>query len=200
MEQQIYDDTIQRLFALDVRKQADYLQLEERFAVEGIHTRGLKKLPKIVAALDAVQDARTTIHNLETANPGKLQILQFLEKLRADMSDLMPETFISLYDTDRLAHLPRYIEALAIRAQRGVVDLEKDQQRSQDVDKLNASLGKLIEELSESASTEKRSAVEDLFWLIREFKVSVYAQELKTAVPVSLKKLEKKIGEIKRMI
>ena len=47
---------------------------------------------------------------------------------------------------------------------------------------------------------EKRAAVEELFWLIQEFKVSVYAQELRTAIPVSLKKLKKKIREIERMV
>ena len=200
VEQQIYDDTIQRLFALDIRKQADYLKQEERFAVDGIHTRGSRKMPKIVAALDAVHHARTTIHSLETANPGKAKILQFLEKLRADLADLMPATFISLYDTTRLAHLPRYIEAVAIRAQRGVVDLEKDRQRSQDVSLLSSALDNLIQDLSDKASPEKRAAVEDLFWLIQEFKVSVYAQELKTAVPVSLKKLKKRIDDIERMV
>ena len=77
MEQQIYDDAIQRLFGQDIRKQADYLQQEERFAVQGIHTRGLEKMQKIVAALEAHQAARTTIHDLETANQGKANILQF---------------------------------------------------------------------------------------------------------------------------
>ena len=150
--------------------------------------------------LDAYHEARTTIHNLETAHPGKINILHFLEDRRTDLAELMPDSFVSLYDTARLAHLPRYIKAVAIRAQRGVIDLEKDRQRSRDVNTLNKALGALIQDLSDSASSEKRTAVEDLFWLIQEFKVSVYAQELKTAVPVSLKKLKKQITEIERMV
>jgi ATP-dependent helicase HrpA len=200
VERQIYDDTIERLFSLDIRKEADYLHQEELFAIEGIHTRGREKMAKIVAALDAMHTARTTIHNLETANQGKAQILHFLEERRADLTDLLPETFVKLYDTARLAHLPRYIKASVIRAQRGVVDLEKDRLRSKDTNMLNLTLGTLIQDLSDAASTEKRAAVEDLFWLIQEYKVSVYAQELRTAVPVSLKKLKKKIKEIERMI
>jgi len=200
VEQQIYDDTIQRLFCLDIRKQVDYLEQEERFAVQGIHTLGNSKLHKILAALDAYHQARTTIHSLETANQGKINILHFLEALRIDLTGLLPETFVSLYDTARLAHLPRYIKAVAIRAARGVVDLEKDRQRSQDVNMLNNTLGTLVQDLSDSASTEKRAAVEDLFWRIQEFKVSIYAQELKTAVPVSLKKMKKQVKDIERMV
>ncbi|MEN8246942.1 MAG: ATP-dependent RNA helicase HrpA [Thermodesulfobacteriota bacterium] len=200
VDQRIYDDAVDRLFSLDIRKQADYLQQEEQFATKGIHTRGNEKMQKIMAALEANQEARTTIHSLETANPGKVKILQFLEELRADLTDLLPETFVKLYDTARLTHLPRYIKASAVRGQRGVVDLEKDRQRSKDVNTLNLTLRTLIQNLSDGASTEKRTAVEDLFWLIQEYKVSVYAQELKTAVPVSLKTLKKKIKEIQRMI
>ncbi len=200
VEQRIYDDAIERLFGLDIRKQADYLHQEEQFATEGIHTRGNEKMQKIVAALDANQDARMTLHNLETANQGKVQILHFLEELRVDLTGLMPERFVSLYDTVRLAHLPRYIKAVAIRAQRGVDNLEKDQQRGIDVKNLTRSLHDLIQGLGDSASNEKRNAVEELFWHIQEFKVSVFAQELRTAVPVSLKKLEKQIKDIERMV
>ncbi|MBW1890087.1 MAG: DUF3418 domain-containing protein [Deltaproteobacteria bacterium] len=39
-----------------------------------------------------------------------------------------------------------------------------------------------------------------MFWHIQEYKVSVFAQELKTAVPVSKKKLEQQIKAIERMI
>ena len=65
---------------------------------------------------------------------------------------------------------------------------------------LNNALKTLAHNLSDTASTEKRAAVEDLFWLIQEYRVSVYAQELRTAVPVSLKKLKKKIKDIERMV
>ena len=170
------------------------------YAIEGIHTRGNDKMKKIMAVLDAYHETRTLIHNLENANRGKVQILQFLEEQRADLMNLLPDSFVSLYETTRLIHLPRYIKAVAIRAQRGVDNLEKDRQRSKDTNMLNNTLGALVQDLSDTASTEKRAAVEDLFWLIQEYRVSVYAQELRTAVPVSLKKLKKKIKEIERMV
>jgi ATP-dependent helicase HrpA len=200
MEQQIYNDTIERLFSLDIRTESDYLHQEEVFAIGGIHTHGNEKMQKITTVLDTYHDARTIIHNLENANRGKTQILQFLEEQRGDLMDLLPDSFVSLYDTARLSHLPRYIKALAIRAQRGVDNLEKDQQRSKDTNMLNNALKTLAHNLSDTASTEKRAAVEDLFWLIQEYRVSVYAQELRTAVPVSLKKLKKKIQDIERMV
>ena len=41
--------------------------------------------------------------------------------------------------------------------------------------------------------------MEDFFWMVEEFKVSVFAQELKTPYPVSEKRLQKKLKEIERM-
>ncbi|MBU1399010.1 MAG: DUF3418 domain-containing protein, partial [Proteobacteria bacterium] len=49
-------------------------------------------------------------------------------------------------------------------------------------------------------SDEKKKAVEEYFWLIEEYRVSLFAQELKTPVPVSAKRLEKKFKEIERMV
>ena len=47
---------------------------------------------------------------------------------------------------------------------------------------------------------EKLKAIEDYRWMIEEFKVSLFAQELKTAFPISRKRLEMKVQEIERII
>ena len=64
------------------------------------------------------------------------------------------------------------------------------------IDRLN----EMLKKLSSSVSVEKKQAIEEYFWLIEEYKVSLFAQELKTAFPVSEKKLDKKLKEIKRMV
>ena len=48
-------------------------------------------------------------------------------------------------------------------------------------------------------SSAKRAAVEEFGWMIEEFKVSLFAQELKTVVPVSPKRLDRLAREIDRM-
>jgi ATP-dependent helicase HrpA len=58
----------------------------------------------------------------------------------------------------------------------------------------------MINTLSQHASAEKRNAVEEFFWMLEEFKVSVFAQELKTAFPVSKKRLQSRLKQIERMI
>ena len=57
----------------------------------------------------------------------------------------------------------------------------------------------LLKTLRPDSSAEKRRALEELFWMIEEYKVSIYAQELGTAMRVSPKRLEEKIAEVERM-
>ena len=116
------------------------------------------------------------------------------------LAQLVPESFINLYDMERLAHIERYIKSMEIRAQRAMVDLEKDQTKVKEVKSFSDRLDELVKTLSTNATEDKRSAIEEFFWMIEEYKVSIFSQELKTAIPVSKVRLEKKLGEIKRMI
>jgi ATP-dependent helicase HrpA len=127
-------------------------------------------------------------------------VQNFCEDLIADLVRLVPESFVNLYDMDRLAHLTRYIKCMEIRAQRAPVDFGKDQAKARDVKIFSDRLNKMIKTLSPNASNDKREALEEFFWMIEEYKVCIFAQELKTAVPVSKKRLEKKLAQIMRMI
>ena len=80
-----------------------------------------------------------------------------------------------------------------------MVDFEKDRAKSHDIQMFTESLNQLLKELSPSTSKEKKAAIEAYFWLIEEYKVSVFAQELRTSVPVSKKRLKEKLREIERM-
>ena len=124
----------------------------------------------------------------------------FYKDLIRELAQLVPESFVDLYDMQRLVHLERYMKSMEIRAQRAMVDFEKDQARANEVKTFSASLDKLVKALSPNATDDKRSAIEEFFWMIEEYKVSVFAQELKTAFPVSKKRLEEKLAQIMRMI
>lgn len=78
--------------------------------------------------------------------------------------------------------------------------LSADRKKAAELKPFADSLKDMIEGLTPAASVEKRKAVEDFYWMIEEFKVSLFAQELKTAYPVSAKKLNEEIRRISRMV
>jgi ATP-dependent helicase HrpA len=120
-------------------------------------------------------------------------------RLKQDLSHLAPPNFIALYDRPRLVHLERYLRALAIRARRALLDPEKDIAKAQALQKYTEQLRRMMETLNPQSSAPKRRALDELVWMIEEYKVSVFAQELKTAGPMSPKRLDEKIRAIERM-
>ena len=59
-----------------------------------------------------------------------------------------------------------------------------------------ARLNELLATFTDTTSAEKRAAVETYFWLIEEYKVSQFAQELGTAEKVSPERLDRLWAEV----
>lgn len=194
----MFDQIVRLLFAKNIRAQEDFEGHAKKMAPR-ILSKGRELMDAVLPVLTAFQNTQGEISRLQATYRTNPILSPFLQRLSDETAQLMPESFLELYDLDRLGHVERYLKAIAIRAGRAVVDFEKDQTKSKDVLQFRESLDELIQGLSASASDEKRKAIEDYFWLIEEFKVSVYAQELKTALPVSKKRLQEKLKAIRRM-
>jgi len=89
---------------------------------------------------------------------------------------------------------------MQIRAERAVVNFEKDRAKDTIISGFADTLNRLIKEMPQDASQDKREALEAFYWLLEEFKVSLFAQELKTATRVSEKRLKDTINVIERMV
>ena len=196
---QMVDRVIQDLFRKNIRSQEAFYAHVESVAPK-ISSTGRQLFDGLVPVLTAYHEARSQIHKLRQDSRKNSRAVSFFQEQTAELARLVPETFISIYDQQRLDHLNRYIQAAAIRARRAAVDFEKDHAKAREIAMFTQGLNQALSELSPRASDEKRQAVEDYFWMIEEYKVSVFAQELKTAIPVSAKRLEQKLGEIKRMV
>jgi ATP-dependent helicase HrpA len=161
---------------------------------------GAAKRDATARVLKAYAEARSAIYDLENANRRNAGIIRFLSERRDDLANLAPEHFVSLYDTERLKHVARYVQAAAVRAERGALSPEKDAVKAKEVRIHTERLTTLLRELGPETTPEKRAAVEAFFWSLEEFKVSVFAQELGTAEKVSAKRLTSRFEEIRRMV
>jgi ATP-dependent helicase HrpA len=198
-EERLYKSIIKDLFCKIIRsKKAFYSHAESIAPI--ILSNGRELMNKSMKVLEAYHETRSIFFRLETENKASDVAIEFLKGLREELASLVPETFMDIYDMERFAHLVRYIKALAIRAQRALINLEKDRTKAEEIRFFTDNLNVLLKRLSPDASEEKRAAVEEYFWLIEEYKVSVFAQELKTPVRVSKKRLEGKLKEIERII
>jgi len=108
----------------------------------------------------------------------------------------VPENFLLLYDANRLKHIPRYLQAIAVRSRRAADDPEKDAEKEKIIRPYDEKIRNIAHSLPVNAGEEKRKAVEELYWMVEEFRISLFAQELKTAMPVSKKRLDEKLAAL----
>jgi ATP-dependent helicase HrpA len=196
MVQRILDD----LLAKQIRTAAGFHALQEQRINEGLAGRGQQTRQAVMDVLSAYTNLRIQLHKLERANVKNRSMLAFLLELREKLAQLVPKNFIRLYDNRRLERLVRYIQAMGLRATRGIADLEKDRIKAASVAPFEQRMRTLLGQLEPHTSTQKRQAIEAFYWMLEEYKISVFAQEIKTAFPVSAKRLEGQLSEIESMV
>jgi ATP-dependent helicase HrpA len=200
VEKALYQCLLRILFQKNIRTREAFINHAEAVR-SGMPLTARELREQVLKVLDAYHQTRSAIHRMENNSKGNKPVMKICAELREDLQSLVPENFLDIYPMDRLAYLPRYLKALEIRVERGAYDPLKDQKKTAVVAAFREETERLNQDVfSSGASPEKKEALEELRWMIEEFKVSLFAQELKTAYPVSSKRLQKKIDEIKRMV
>jgi ATP-dependent helicase HrpA len=106
--------------------------------------------------------------------------------LERDLAALLPLDFLRATPYAQLAHFPRYLKAMKLRADRWRKNPAKDAERAAQL----APYATAVKNLRERAGGEA------LRWLLEEFRVSLFAQELGTAEPVSAVKLDRALAAV----
>ncbi len=110
--------------------------------------------------------------------------------LERDIAALLPPDFLRTTPYAQLPHFPRYLKAMKARAERWRQNPAKDAERAAQLAPFVAAAAKLRE----------REGGEAFRWLVEEFRVSLFAQELGTAEPVSAVKLERALAALQHGI
>lgn len=105
--------------------------------------------------------------------------------MRSQLDDLIYEGFLGQLEKDRLEHYPRYLTAMEVRLQALPLDPRRDAQRMTAV---TPWWSRYLERLAEEGCVYD-SALDEYRWLLEEYRVSLFAQKLGTAVKTSPKRL-----------
>jgi ATP-dependent helicase HrpA len=89
-----------------------------------------------------------------------------------------------------MQHLPRYLKALRLRIEKQPANPDRDGKNAASVGQVWQRWQDKINALN-SAHQSIPQAILDFRWLIEELRVSLFAQELKTPFPISIKRLDK---------
>ncbi|WP_433733385.1 ATP-dependent RNA helicase HrpA [Nocardia sp. CA-129566] len=118
------------------------------------------------------------------------------DDVRQQLDDLVFPGFISEWGSTRLRELPRYLRAARVRLESLPGSAVRDRQGMIEIDRALTAYDRLVNALPD---TRKNAPdVTEVWWMIEEFRVSLFAQKLGTPYPVSTKRIEKTIAAIRR--
>jgi ATP-dependent helicase HrpA len=103
----------------------------------------------------------------------------------AQLQALVPRRFMLEVPPTARGHLPRYLKAVQLRLDKFRADPARDAQRQAEMAPL---LARLKRELAAGAADAR---LVELRWMLEELRVALFAQELRTPAPVSVKRIER---------
>jgi ATP-dependent RNA helicase HrpA len=128
-------------------------------------------------------DYHAVLRKLKDTRPAK----DVADDVAQQLERLVPKRFVTTTPWERLAHLPRYLKAIAARLDKLRADPARDAARAADLRPLEQ---RYLRKLAERRGT-RDPRLDEFRWWLEELRVGLFAQELKTPQPVSAKRLEK---------
>jgi len=112
-----------------------------------------------------------------------------VNEVKAARDRLVYPGFLARTPWERLEHVPRYLKGYGLRLTKYRTNAERDQKHSGTVAGLWNQYDARAKSDKDAGRDEPR--LEEFRWLIEELRVSLFAQELRTPLPVSAKRLQK---------
>ena len=125
------------------------------------------------------------------ALPRKLQSYkahpQAVADIQSQVSAMIGRRFLLDNDYKQLAHFPRYLKAISVRLDKLRADPARDARLMAEWHQVASKYQRALKERGRSHDPK----MVEFRWMLEELRVSLFAQELRTPMPVSVKRLEK---------
>ena len=169
-----------------VRTEAEFRRVRD--AVNAALVDSLFSCVSLVARI--LTRSRDVERGIKSQN--SLALLGPLNDIRSQLSGLIRPGFISQTGVERLVHLPRYLDAMVERLKTLADQPGKDRTRMTEYERV----AKAFEDAGGAVPLPKdaSAALVEVRWLLEEYRVSVFAQRLGTAQPVSPQRIMKALS------
>ena len=146
-----------------------------------------------LAALQAYADLQKKMAQAKAASSSAYADIQ------SQVQALIFPKFVADIPYAQLVHLPRYLKAIAMRIDKMRANPSRDAQCQKDWESVARPWQKLLQGSKGAAAyaMSEDQALADFRWQLEELRVALYAQELKTPTPMSLKRLEKVLASLR---
>ncbi|WP_311259715.1 ATP-dependent RNA helicase HrpA [Microbacterium sp. WCS2018Hpa-9] len=166
-----------------VRSQAEFERVRDAVSASLVD--------ELFACVSLVARILTKTRDVERGirSQNSLALLGPLNDIRTQLSGLLHPGFVSAAGVDRLAYFPRYLDGMLDRLKTLANEPGKDRTRMSEFERM----AKVFEDAGGTIplAPGAPAALVETRWLLEEYRVSVFAQRLGTAQPVSPQRIMK---------
>jgi ATP-dependent helicase HrpA len=148
-----------------------------------------------LSALEISRSVQGALERVARIQAGLVHAAPAAADIRAQLAWLVPAGYLLVTPWERLREFPRYLQAIEQRLEKLARDSRRDPQ-------LMAEVAPLEARYRERVKTERGlipPGTDEFRWLLEELRVSLFAQQLKTRVPVSARRLRDAWAERERL-
>ena len=169
-----------------IRTEADFKQVVD-------HVRANIN-DKVLVIAQQVESGLTLAHQCQKQMKGNvpLTMVSAMGDIKAHLNSLVYPGFVSEIGAARLADWHRYLKGLARRLEKLPIDPTRDRQAQMSIEKLLTQVEKLK---SRYPANKQPEALAEVRWMLEELRVSLFAQQLGTAYPISAKRIQNYLAE-----
>lgn len=194
LKRDLIGETLNRAFLFDANVRS---QMEFELRLQAGRRHRLLEVAREVASLAAQILGAYHEASLLLSRPVIPAFAEAVADVRRQIAELMPRDFLTTTPDDWLAQYPRFLEAIALRLGKlSSTGHSRDKQRMMEI--------RPFIDLYQYQREKNRQqnildpALDQFRWMIEELRVSLFAQELKTSIPISPKRLEKQWESVRK--
>ena len=138
----------------------------------------------VIAGLQNYHDVQKKISQVKMISPAAHTDISL------QLGELIYPDFVMNTPYEQLIHLPRYLKGIAVRVEKLRGALVRDQENQNNFTQLQRQWLK-IQQNQGFIATNQQQKIQEIRWQFEELRIALFAQELKTPVPMSIKRIEK---------
>ncbi|WP_186626658.1 ATP-dependent RNA helicase HrpA [Rhodococcus sp. BP22] len=178
--------------------------IDESMSAHGGPVRSPEEFEALVKSVNAEVTERTSrvLALIRPILTAAVELRAALERAGGDAADDVREQlaglvfngFVFEFGSARLAEIPRYLTAATRRLGSLPSSANRDETGMNALDRVYEAYDRLLKSLPEARQQSK--PVQEIFWMIEELRIQLFAQGIRTAYPISEKRITKAIQAI----
>ena len=150
----------------------------------------------VVEIAKKVEVGLTTAHGISKKMKGNvpLNMINAHSDIKQHLDSLVFRDFIATLGVERLSDWQRYIEGIKRRLDKLPIDPMKDKLHQLNIEKVQDEYRKKCQQVP--PGKEMPAELQEVRWLIEELRISFFAQQLGTSMPISVKRIQNQLAAI----